>query len=245
MRREFPACARRGRHGRAGVSMIELAVVLAIIGIFAGLAGSMMNELIPSWRTRRAARMFSADVIRARHLAIAENVEYRIRLSAFDTDLDGTSGNIGTWYLERGNLESGSTSWDILPVDLDGSGTLTGEGTVDISEGGEDELRDVSLEEWGAPDGAIVFSPRGWLTNEASDFDTLGYINVTFVNKAARQRGGTDEWTALVSRGGLVRLQATINSPVGSASGVGSTSTSGTGTGYAGGGGGGSGSGEI
>jgi hypothetical protein len=129
-------------------------------------------------------------------------------------------------------------------LDLDGSGTQTGEGTVDISEGGEDALAHVSIEPWGAADGTIVFNPRGWVTNEAGDFDARGYIEVTFVNKRARARGTTDEWTAVVSRGGLVRLEHTSGTPVGNGAGVVATSWDGGGaTGYTGGSGGGSGSG--
>ncbi|MFZ5478667.1 MAG: pilus assembly FimT family protein [Myxococcota bacterium] len=236
--------ARRGLSGRRGLSLLEMAITVAIIGILATMATGLMTQALPSWRTRQAARQFAADLASARARAISENVEYRIRLTAFDSDLAGTSPSVGTYYVERGNRDAGSTTWDILPVDLDGSGTLTGEGTVDISEGGQDELVDVSIEDWTTSDGTIVFSPRGWIENDATDFDSRGYIEVTFVNKAARRRGEIDEWTVVVARGGLVRLEPTAGTPVGNTFGTVVESWASGGAGYTGGSGGGSGRGE-
>ncbi len=211
------------RRRRSGVSLLEIAIVLAIVGIMAALAGTLLSNTLPSWRTRRAAREFSAALNQCRQMAIVQGVQYRIRLASYDSDLDGTSPNVGVYYIERGNLSSGSTVWDILPWDLDGSGTLTGEGTVEISDGGLDQLAGVSIDNWGSIAGVdgddIVFNPRGWLDNPVSDFAD-GYISVTFVNKRARPRGDTDEWAVQVSRGGLVRMQSSKVDPVGAVPGT-------------------------
>jgi prepilin-type N-terminal cleavage/methylation domain-containing protein len=225
---------------RRGVTLVEMAIVLAIVGILAALAGPMLTETMPSWRTRRAAREFAADVMKARSLAIAQDSEYRVRLASFDNDPTNGTG-IGVYYVERGNAVSNSTTWDILPWDLDGSGTESGEGTVVISEDGEDELHLVSILDWGTITGVdgndLVFSPQGWLINPTSDFNARGYIEVTFANKAARRGGGQDDWVVQVSRGGMVRMISSRQSDIGQGNGIPSASdwTSSSGSGYSGG----------
>jgi prepilin-type N-terminal cleavage/methylation domain-containing protein len=229
--------ARTAHRGTRGFSLVELAIVVAIVGILAAVGGTMLTDGIPTWRTRQAAREFSASLNTCRQMAIAQGVQYRVRLVDFDPALDSDSESIGSWYVERGNAATGSTAWDILPVDMDGSGARSGEGTFVISEGGEDALRWVSLQQWdpisGSSGNDIVCSPRGWLENPSSDFDANGYIKVTFVNKRARLRGVTDTWTVMMSRGGLVRMESNRQDAVGAGSGTGFASSSGgSGTGH-------------
>jgi prepilin-type N-terminal cleavage/methylation domain-containing protein len=225
--------------GRRGVSLLEIAIVVAIVGILAAVAGTMLTDTIPSWRTRRAAKEFASTLNKCRQLAISQGVEYRVRMAAYDTGLDASSVSTGAYFVERGNLAADSTEWDILPWDMDGSGTQTGEGTVVITEGGEDALRGVSIKQWdtiaGVDGDDIVFGPRGSLLNPAGDLTDDGYLDIIFVNKVARLRGGTDEWTVMVSRGGLVRLESNRQPAVGAAGGTPSASTwtSSSGSGYA------------
>ncbi|MDP2317671.1 MAG: GspH/FimT family pseudopilin [Pseudomonadota bacterium] len=218
--------ARRQRRG--GVTLVEIAIVIAIIGILAAVAGTLLNDTLPSWRTRRASRELSAALNQCRQLAIAQGVEYRVRMADSDPDLNGSSESVGSYFIERGNAATGSTAWDILPWDMDGSGTETGEGTVVLTEGGEDAQRGVSIAPWNPISGVdgddIVFSPRGWLVNPVSDFNADGYVEITFVNKRARANGQTDDWTVMVSRGGLVRLESNRQTPVGAPSGTPSAS---------------------
>jgi prepilin-type N-terminal cleavage/methylation domain-containing protein len=224
------AAKARGLRRRRGVTLLEIAIVVAIVGILAAVAGTMLTNTLPSWRTRRAAKEFSAALNRCRQLAISQGVEYRVRLAAFDTAIDDpSSASTGAYYIERGNAPTGSTSWDILPWDMDGSGTQSGEGTVVLTEGGEDALKGVSILQWPTISGIdgddIVFSPRGILENPASDFDSDGYLGVTFVNKRARTTGGQDEWTVLVARGGFTRLDPNRAESVGASSGTSDAST--------------------
>ncbi len=202
------------RRQRRGVTLVEIAIVLAIISILAAIGGPLLSKSLPRWRTRRGAKEFAAVVEQARSLAIAQNVEYRIRLVDYDTDLtDNTS--VGSYTLARGNASTSSTTWDILPVEADptlgDSNTL--EGTHVLTMGGKDALAWVSIEQWSALHGTsagndIVFSPRGFVTNPPSDFDADGYLNVAFRN--TRERDMEQRWTVRISRAGMTRLSSSV-----------------------------------
>lgn len=224
----------RLRRRRSGVSMIEMAVVVAIIGILAAIGSMMMTGTLPSWRTRQGATDFAAVVNLARNKAIADGYEYRVRVVTTDADIDGDSANVGVYTLERGNKSSGSDVWDILPVDDNGPDTA--EGTYDIGMGGDEQLRGVSIAGTGssAVDGDdIVVSPRGFITNPDADFDSEGHITVTFVNKTARIAGESDERVVQISRSGMVRLvqgnSTFATSPIGASAVSNTTATAGGG----------------
>lgn len=243
---------------RRGVTLVEIAIVVAIIGILAAIGAGMLSELIPSWRTRRAALDFAAAVEQARSMAIADNVQYRVHIT--DTDADPTSGsdNVGTYWVQKGDDAQSTTAWDTLPVDMSGTDTLTGEGYVNLARDQEDSLPWVSLK---TPDSAlagvgtwtdsIVLNPRGQLDNPAADFacdangdgSADGYICVTFVNKKRAVASGVeDKWVVLISRAGMARVQHGDES-VGFTAGSAITSTPGaSSSGYAGGSGSSSGS---
>lgn len=236
-------------HRRRGVTLVEIAIVIAIIGILAAIGAGMLTETMPKWRTRRAALDFAAAVNQSRAMAIADSVQYRIHI--ITTDSDAASGdNEGEYSVEKGDLAAASTAWDVLPVDMSGVDTLNGEGYVNIGTGQEDSLPWVSLETPAAAlagaDGyadSIVFNPRGQLDNPATDFgcDTngsgaTGFICVTFVNTKAAAGGTEDRWIVAISRAGMARMFHGEEEAVGSASGSAITSTPGaTSSGYAGG----------
>ena len=77
-------------------------------------------------------------------------------------------------------------------------------GDFDFGDGGRHELGSVSLVQ---PDtDEIIFDPRGWLTNDATDFthSESGAVEYVFINK----RDEDDTWSVLVFRGGMVRMEA-------------------------------------
>ncbi len=234
---------------RRGVTLVEIAIVIAIIGILAAIGAGMLTETMPKWRTRRAALDFVAQVNQARAMAISDSVQYRIHV--ITTDSDPTSGdNEGEYSVEKGDLAAASTAWDVLPVDMSGVDTLTGEGYVNIQKDQEDSLPWVSIE---SPDAAlagadgwadsIVFNPRGQIDNPATDFTcdingsgATGFICVTFVNTKAAATGTEDRWVVAISRAGMARMFHGEDAAVGSSSGSSITSTPGaTSSGYAGG----------
>jgi len=241
---------------RRGVTLIEIAIVVAIIGVLASIGAGLMNDLIPSWRTRQAAREFSARVSQIRAMAIADSVQYRIHIDETDSDPSSGDTNYGAYYVQKGDLNDHSTAWDTLPVDMSGSDDLWGEGYVNIQDGAEDSLPGVSIEALASTlagqdtwTDSIILNAKGQLDNPASDFtcdingdgSSDGYICVTFVNKKSLAKGKTDEWMVLISRAGAVRMQHGEDSAVGYSVGSAITSQAGSSSGgYAGGGSGGS-----
>ncbi len=240
---------------RRGVTLVEIAIVIAVIGVLAAIGAGMLQQTIPAWRTRRAALDFAASVNQARAMAIADNVQYRIALVTTDGDPTTGEDNYGEYWVQKGDDATMSTAWDTLPVEMTGTDAINGEGYVNIARGEQDALAWVSLE---TPDNAIsgvgtwsdslVFNPRGQLDNPAADFacdingdgSGDGYLCVTFVNKKAATTGGDDRWTVVISRAGMARLQHNDDG-VGYSSGSSITSTPGSSSsGYAGGGGSGS-----
>jgi hypothetical protein len=118
-----------------------------------------------------------------------------------------------------GNKSLRSNSWDTFPQDADEDGTddATQKGTVEISKGGQDEVRSVSLAPWQVLLGpglnnadAIVFGPRGHVINPAADFGVDGTITLTLVNKEALLDGKEDTVSLKIARTGLVRMQTSI-----------------------------------
>ncbi len=211
------------RRHRAGVSLVEIAITIAIAAILAAIGAGLMVGTIPSWRTRQAAYDFASVLNLARNLAIADGVEYRVRVVTADPSADDDVGNVGVYTLERGNKSSASDEWDILPVDDNGPDTV--EGTYDLGMGGDEQLRDVSI--YNVADGTdIVMSPRGWVANPDSDFDTAGHITITFINKRARIQGDSDERYVQVTRSGMARVLSAVS--VVSSGTIGTSGTSNT-----------------
>jgi hypothetical protein len=154
--------------------------------------------------------LLQSDLQALRALAIATNRETRVVFTAADAALDPSDAQVGEWLLQAGDRSQGSGEWDTLPID---DGSDASEGERSLSEGGNDEAPHISLAPWPALAGpgignadAIVFSPRGWVANPATDFAD-GYVALRIVNKAALLAGGTSEAVIRLSRGGLARLE--------------------------------------
>ncbi|MCB9746425.1 MAG: prepilin-type N-terminal cleavage/methylation domain-containing protein [Alphaproteobacteria bacterium] len=203
-----------------GFTLIEIVVVLALISVMAAVGFSSVRHLIPRFRMIQVARDLDGDIANLRNTAIGQNRETRLLLVEADESWsEDSSNNAGAWLLQVGNRSINSTRWDTLPADADedGSDDEVAEGTVDISDGSPDEVHGVSLQPWGSITGpsssngdAIVFSPRGWVTNPASDFDSDGYITLTLVNKTAMEQGIDDSISLRIARSGLVRMVTSL-----------------------------------
>lgn len=185
-------------------------MAIAIVGVLAGMGWSTIQPEVDRFRMLKAARMLHADLQSLRATAIATNRETRIVFTDADDALDPAADQAGAWLLQAGDRSTASVVWDTLPID---GGEDSSEGERTLAPGGNDEAPHVSLARWPALAGpgtdnadAIVFSPRGWITNPPADFAD-GYLALRIVNKRALGRGATEEVTLRVSRGGLTRLE--------------------------------------
>ena len=219
----------RTRHARTGFTLIELVVVVALFSVLAAIGWGSTRSQMPRYRLIQAAKGLQGDLVTLRNLAVQTNRETRLTLQASLGDCAEADGYGGRWTLHAGDRSRSSQSWEFLPIDAmdDGTDDQTGGGEVVLDDGGNRHARDVCLNDWGSIRGpgvgnadSIVFSPRGWLTNPSSDFNSNGYLEVTLTNQAAGRKGVTDEVTVLVTRAGMVRLHSTlghemVDNPVG------------------------------
>lgn len=196
-----------------GHTLVEIAVALAIVAILAAIGIWSSRSELATFRLKRTARMFHADLQHLRAESIASSREMRLKFLAADADMDPAEDQVGAWLLQAGNRSSSSTVWDTLPIDEDGVPS-DGSGQRDIGDGGNDEQPHVSLAPWPALRGpgagnedCLVFSPRGILANPPGDF-VNGYVTVEFVNKDALADGADQRLRVRVSRSGYARIEA-------------------------------------
>ena len=196
---------------KRGFTLLELIFVVALISILTALAIFSARDLVPRFRARAAAYDMQNALHLARVLAVERNKETRLIIS--DYDVFATTAN-GTWYgawrLEVGNKDFHSTSW-----------TTVTPSAYDVSDGGEQEKRHVSLDyarngtlsgpSWCTCGDSVVFNPQGWVANPAGDFENDGDIRFIWVNKEAAGKGVTDEYWVRVYRGGMIRVDATLS----------------------------------
>lgn len=190
---------------RQGHTLVELAVALAVVAILAGIGWTTFQDRITTYRMFRIARMLSADLTTARALALDTNREVRIHFVEADTALDPADAQHGAWDVQVGNRNSGSTQWDTLPVDVGGVSNEE-DGERSLEPGGNEAAQGISLAQWTLADDAIVFTPRGWLANDASDF-VDGQITLEIVNKRALGAGNDQRVRIQVARSGFVRME--------------------------------------
>lgn len=196
---------------------MEIVVALGILTALAGIGWGTMQEYLPRFRLVRIAKHFRSELISMRQIAVQTNRETKLQLLAHSGG-DCTDTNMwgGSWEMSVGDQVSGSRTWDLLPEDSmeDGSDDQQGEALVSFFSNGTHPGKDVCFQDWGRLTGplignnqdAIVFSPRGWLRNPSSDFNTHGYMEFHFFNQDAARAGTLDGVKVQVSRAGMIRL---------------------------------------
>jgi Tfp pilus assembly protein FimT len=201
------------QQSRRTFTMIELAITLGIISVLTSIGIWAGAGMIPQWRTRAAAQQFASNVQKCRALAVQANAECRILLVDYDDKIDDVeSPNIGEYWVALGNRSNNSDSWDLLPPDIRGADDT--QGIVNLSEGSADYKRHVSIADWGSGIGgpnfgnnnAIVFGPRGFITNPVTDFSGEGYIDILFINKHSRSERQKRDYFVKITRSGMVRI---------------------------------------
>jgi len=86
---------------RKGITFLEIAVVLMIIGLAAVFMSPAIGEWIDNFRLKQSARDIASMMQAAKLKAISSRREYRV---VFDIEND-------IFWLERGNKANGSDTW--------------------------------------------------------------------------------------------------------------------------------------
>lgn len=86
---------------RVGITLIELAVTLAIVAILAVMVLPNLGTWIQHYRIKGAVRQIVSQMELAKIKALKYNREYRLRINT----------NSGTFQLEQGNRPDMSSNW--------------------------------------------------------------------------------------------------------------------------------------
>jgi prepilin-type N-terminal cleavage/methylation domain-containing protein len=188
---------------RAGFTLIELVVTVAIFSIVAGIGAYAGQGALPRWQTRSMAYRVKADLERCRAIAITYGSYCRVKLLTYDNALGTSSVSKGSYAIQWCNTKGGDayedgTCWDTLPIDVPDarSGALVAEGYVDLSTLGKHvsisgyggAASDPHNIAWPSPydvvnDDAIVFDWRGTIVNPASNYTADGHVYIDIANK--------------------------------------------------------------
>lgn len=202
-----------------GITLIEVMIVVSIIGILSGIAGWTAHRIFPKYRSKSAAMTFAKHLDLCRMHSIRTNKECRITILDSDASPSTLGTNAGKYSIALGNASINSTAWDILPEDTysDSSDNFQHQGIIDLSTG-EFKQHDVSIvyttNDIGGPRtglvDSLVFSPKGYLLNPVTDFNSEGYIELSFANKVALNEGVNDVYVVMITKFGMTRLDNSI-----------------------------------
>lgn len=195
---------------RRAFTLIEMVVVLGIMAVMVVIGIGSTRKQMPRFRAVGVAKQLQADMMLLRNTSAEQGVETRLLLVEADTDYtDPDSAQAGAWKLQVGDRSLASTTWTDL-----GNATMA---STSLADGSQDAVPQVSLAPWAALAGpgstnsdAIVFSPRGFVTNPDGDFGTDGYITVTVVNKESWRHGIEDHIDLKVARSGNVTMVTSL-----------------------------------
>jgi prepilin-type N-terminal cleavage/methylation domain-containing protein len=138
---------------RAGMTLIELAVTLAVVTALAVLVVPGLGGWVRHYRIKGAVRQIVSEMELAKIRALKQNREYRIWM---DT-------SAGIYRLERGNRPDMSSDWEREGRDLSLPGSVSfGAVTFEKTESGLDHERAAEFNPHGtARPGRVVLSVSG------------------------------------------------------------------------------------
>ena len=97
--------SRRGCSSEQGMSLLELVVGVAVLGVLMTIALPLYGQWKESLESRASARSIANALRDARSCAVSGNREHRVKFVALDKPC---------FYLQRGNLSRNSSEWEDL-----------------------------------------------------------------------------------------------------------------------------------
>ncbi len=189
----------------SGVTLLELAIVVAIVGIVAMIAVPNISSFTNKYRLTRVANDYAMSVNLARSQAIAFNRQMRVvHLHPDANPGDGSRTNYCAWDIQARYVDDdGSVYWETIPDDgVDGPDTnysQAGYYDYDNYLGNEspDYVRYISMEESDSlvHGHCFEFTTRGTVTSGTGDCagfsaeDGECFVRVGFRNKTASDKG--------------------------------------------------------
>lgn len=207
MRDRIPGAAR-------GVTMIELMIVIAIIGIIAIITVPNLQVWLHRMRLNSAASQLMVTIQNTRKLAVTSQSRYCLTFTPDSSSLNGNDSTylIGVAVTEEIVRDSGTWTTVTEPVELAGwTNNATTELFKAISlESGSNTTTFVGLDNCVG----LVFTNAGFLANPLTDFAHLvaggKYARLTVLDKS---RSPAEQRALWIDRGGNVRITSGPTAP--------------------------------
>lgn len=219
------------RQRMQGITLIELIIVVALVGILAAIATPAFRDMTGRYRLGSAAKTVVTGLKMARMIAVSKNTRTRMVF----TEMDPTGNNVnvyrGVYRVERLNATAvGGPVWEIADGNAnvatlpDDKCTLAGKNIGALCWDLKVSYPWISLTRVDPAGGTggpglgnytIDFGPDGFVTNVASDFrygTKKQDIMIVLTNK--HSSGALDHRLVLVDRAGGVRIEGARSSSI-------------------------------
>ena len=88
---------------RSGFTLLEIVVTVAIVMILTTVGIGMSSDLIPRYRTRKAALTMATQMQQCRSLAVRTGRECSVWLIDYDSSLSDPDNNVGEYWVGLGD----------------------------------------------------------------------------------------------------------------------------------------------